>query len=166
MGQRHAAVLLGIFALGSPAGAQIVTVNLDTAGNTWSYIVSYSFEPGQTTSLQSFYLPVSAPVSNIRIEGDDHGWTFETDASSFVRWFNPDPAPSADDIQSGEFMVFLIDSPFVDSKAVETTIGTWDNQLNSSGNDIMAGTVSPVPEPASMAVLGLASFALLRKWKT
>lgn len=144
------------------AHAQIVSVNLDTAGNTWTYIVSYSFEPGQTTSLTSFYLPVGAPVSNIRIEGDDHGWTFETDGSTYVRWFNP-LGSSTDDIQSGEAMFFLLDSPSTDAKAVTTVVKTWDNALNAEGPDITNGTFSPVPEPISCIALSVGLLAVLAK---
>lgn len=139
-----------------------MSVNLDTAGNTWTYIVSYSFEPGQTASLTSFYLPVGAPVSNIRIEGEDHGWTFDTDGSTYVRWFNP-LGPSADDIQSGQSMFFLLDSPFTDAKAVTTVVGTWDNASNVKGPDINNGIFSPVPEPITCVALSFGVLAILAK---
>lgn len=155
--------LTALAVLSACTNAQIVSVNVDTAGNTWTYVVSYSFEAGLTTSLRSFYLPIEGPVSNIRIEGDDHGWTYETDGSTFVRWFNPDPAPSQDDIETGEAMFFLLDSPFIESKPIKAVFTTWDTSLNLPGNTILAPTVVPVPEPATCFVASAGMLWLIRK---
>lgn len=132
------------------------TVNLDTAGNTWTYVVGF-FDPNHELSLKSFYLPVGAPISNFRIEGDDHGWSYETDGLTYVRWFNPEPGPSANDLDSGEFMVFLLDSPEVDARQVNPTLTA------NTGAEFTATTFAPVPEPGTLAVLGVGALGLLRK---
>jgi hypothetical protein len=138
------------------------SVNVDTAGNTWTYVLSNNSEPHEWKSLRSFTLPLVGPVSNIRFEGDDRGWQFETDNETYVRWYNPDGGPSVDDIDSGEFMVFLFESPFVDSRTVTTTVTTWDGWIGAEGQAFPT-TVSPVPEPATLIALGVGALALFKR---
>ena len=129
--------LLGLLTLAVPLVASNSQafqghVVLVQSGTNYTYTVFNDEAAGSPSYLNTFYLPVNAPIS---VVSSPPGWSFTTDHFTYVNWFSTDGAmPYPNDIAPGASASgFAIQSPIQSSEPFDCLISSWDHSLTNSG---------------------------------
>jgi hypothetical protein len=151
-------------------------VVLAQGGTNYIYTVFNDEAAGSQSYLNTFYLPVNAPIS---VVSSPPGWSFTTDHFTYINWFSTDSAmPYPNDIAPGASASgFAIQSSIQSSEPFDCLLSSWDHSLTNSGpantNTVSApsvfGDLSEVPptltnlnysatSTAQFTLLGIPSF--------
>lgn len=123
--------LAGAFVPGNLQAFQAHVV-LAQSGTNYTYTLFNDEAAGSSAYLNTFYLPINAPVS---VVSSPPGWSFTTDGFTYVNWFSTDAAmPYPNDIAPGASVSgFAIQTAILSSEAFDCALGSWDHTLTNSG---------------------------------
>ena len=164
----HKMFALPVVALFMPLlRAGLIADVMATPGPTvWSYTLFNNEPTGSPNFIDSFSLTVNAPIT---VTGTPAGWDFSTDDTTFVFWFNTDPAlPYPHDVAPGSSLGgFSLTSTATSSQLLSYGLAGWDHSLDQPG-PTTAGTVlvpsnvqQSVPEPPTWSLLGSTAVMIL-----
>lgn len=144
-----------------PAGAQnlqaTATTSVTSAG-VWNYTFTDSEPMSSGNWLTDFYLPISAPITDVQTA---NGWTIDTDYTNYIQWSNTEPEPFPNDIAPGLSVSGFSFTSVTTGSQVQYTLASWDHGADAAGPN-GTGTIltpyapAPVPEVStwqSMAAL-------------
>ena len=159
-------MLLSLLSLIGQAHAQLSShVDVTVGASVWTYTLLNDEPAPSNNFITNYFLAVDAPVT---VLSSPTGWDYQTDNSSYVFWFNTDPAlPYPHDIAPGSSLNgFSIGSKAVTSASLEYNISSWDHTLDvpgsvASGTVLAPSTPAAVPEPSTLTTFSIGALSLL-----
>ena len=136
------------------------------SSDLWAYSVQNNEVVGSSLYLDSFFLAVDAAVTDITAPA---GWGFNTDAATYIAWYNTDTAlPYLHDVSPGTslsgFQFRSGGSEGLTDYFIESWNHTSDDVGPTTSGVILAPSVATVPELSAQAtivfLLGLTAFWL------
>ena len=127
-----------------------------TSAGVWNYTFTNSEPTSSGNYLTDFYLPISAPITNVQTA---NGWTVDTDYTNFIQWSNTEPEPFPNDIEPGLSVSGFSFTSVTTGTQVQYTLASWDHSADAAGPDAH-GTIlapyapAPVPEVSTWQSLG------------
>jgi hypothetical protein len=158
--------------LGVPLRADTFSGTVEVSqpdASTWAYSVLNDENASSPNFVTSFALTVDAPFA---VVGTPDGWAFQTDNSTFVYWFNTDPAlPYPHDIAPGASLSgFILSAPGAVSASEAFSLAAWNHTLDQPGPTVdgmvLAPSALPIqssPEPATVVTLGFSALFLIAR---
>ena len=161
-------ILLSLVTAGTrPASAQELLSHVEAAqtGTDFVYTLFNDEVVGSSNYIALFQILVNAPIT---VTGTPNGWSFDTDGSTFVSWFNTDTElPYPNDIApTSSLGGFQISSTTDTSELQPYSVLSWDHTADSSGPSVTGGVIAPsaslaaAPEPCTAALLLLSGAGL------
>jgi hypothetical protein len=129
---RIGGIISAVLCLTRPGAAQSLqaSVTLARSGTFWNYTISNRESVSFGRSVNTFYLPLSAPIKNV---GAPTGWVTDTDNQTFVLWSNNEGSPYSRDIAPGGSLSGFQFETMALGTAVSYDLASWDHASDRLG---------------------------------
>ncbi len=152
----------GICFLALELNAATLDANADLtqSGSTFTFTLYNHEPPSSPNFLDSFNLLTHGTFTDITAPD---GWSFDTDFSTFINWYDVDDTKM---IAPGSSAIFSFIGTENYLEPYSYSVTSWDTVNNGNGPSV-EGTTSTVPDPAStFLLLGSALVALRTCFRT
>ncbi len=140
--ERFVVAVLLIVAFEARTFALQVYVDAVQAESKFIYTVFNNQPLLSPNHISIFHLAIDAPIT---VAMTPVGWSFETDNSTYVDWFNSDAAlPYPHDIAPQASLTFAIETPVTRAEILTYAVSTWDHVVDDAGPSFEDLVLAPV----------------------